>query len=58
MSLGLNERQIGLFFCILAFAYIFGSLVVSKLPKKVDKKLWIILGLFASVPSQLLNGPS
>ena len=51
MSLGLNERQIGLFFCILAFAYIFGSLVVSKLPKKVDKKLWIILGLFASVPS-------
>ena len=51
VALELNESQVGLFFCILAFSYIFGSIIATKLPKRIEKKVWIIFGLLASVPS-------
>jgi hypothetical protein len=44
------EKQVGLFFCILSFSFIVGSLISSKLPKNIEKKVWIILGVFASFP--------
>ncbi len=31
---------------------------MTKLPKTVEKRVWIIIGVLASFPIQLLNGPS
>ncbi len=54
----LDQTQIGLFFGIAAFVYIFSSLLVPLLPKSVDKKIWILVGLLGSIPAQFVMGPS
>lgn len=58
IDLGLNENEVGLFFCILPPIYIVSCVVVAYFPKRIDKKVIIITGLLAAFPTLLLNGPS
>ena len=47
-----------MFFCLWPASYVICSIFVSKLPKSIDRKVWIILGLLLSFFIQLMIGPS
>jgi MFS family permease len=51
LDMGLDEEQTGLFFCILSSVYIIGCVFCDYLPKRVEKRVWIIIGLVASFPT-------
>jgi hypothetical protein len=55
----LAESQIGPFFMIVATTYMIGSVVTTQLSTDaVQKRTWIILGLFCGFISNLFVGPS
>ncbi|OMJ93623.1 hypothetical protein SteCoe_3317 [Stentor coeruleus] len=57
LSFGVPEENIGLWFNIYTFGYIFGSTIVPFLPKSIDKTNVMIFGLFTITLAYLLLGP-
>ncbi len=47
----LSQSEIGVFMSLLSFVYVFSSLIMPHLPSKVDRKVWILIGLLASFPT-------
>lgn len=59
VSHGMTDTEVGLFFCIAAFFYMVGTVLIIRLGSKViEKKTYMITGLLISVVGHLMLGPS
>lgn len=54
---GIDRQKVGFFFIIPTLSYSLNMLVVSRFPKHVDRKVWLVLGMLILSISFIFLGP-